>query len=428
MHMSNSTPHHDPSLQKRRPDRAASGPRHPCFLVLLLLVLPVVSANGEVRIWKDDKQREVRAKFLGLDNGNLVRLELENGRQATFPLANLSQACRSYVATHVAAENDDPSRAEAGKENFTTPWPTRVGCAENLNIEIISENIEAKEFVYSSTNFRFISDAKLTAKVVKEFAGMFEATWAYCNAIPLGLGKGELTDGKYLIKLFERRQDYYAAGGAAFPGSSGFFSGEMKRIIIPFDSLGLRKVGSAYTVDRSTYNRILPHEITHQLTPVPYFGNTSPNFWLSEGLADYVATTPYSSGSYNLRNHRKDLVEYVTGHSGVDGIGRDLGSKIDVMPFKDFMLLPVEAYGASGNLNYGVALLIVYYFIHLDGEGDAARFKAYCQALLKGESSDEATKLLLDGRSLEQLEEAIHKAWRTHGVSLKFDSKLSPQK
>ena len=42
------------------------------------------------------------------------------------------------------------------------------------------------------------------------------------------------------------------------------------------------------------------------------------------------------------------------------------------------------------------------------------------KALQAGKKGEEALEVLLNGRSYEELEEDIQKAWRTRGVPLKF--------
>ena len=71
-------------------------------------------------------------------------------------------------------------------------------------------------------------------------------------------------------------------------------------------------------------------------------------------------------------------------------------------------------------LFYGVGLLITYYFLQMDGDGDAKRIKDFLKALRKGKDREEALNVLLDGRTFEELEADIAKAWKRRGVELTF--------
>ena len=59
--------------------------------------------------------------------------------------------------------------------------------------------------------------------------------------------------------------------------------------MVPLESLGVRTLGSGYTLDRGKSNNTLPHELIHQLTPPPYFRHGSVG-WFIEGIAEYGGT------------------------------------------------------------------------------------------------------------------------------------------
>lgn len=189
--------------------------------------------------------------------------------------------------------------------------------------------------------------------------------------------------------------------------------------MVPLTSLGVRPVGSGYMFDRDKANKTLPHEITHQLTPDAYFRQGSRG-WFTEGIADYVAVTPYRSGAYNVRGNKDDISEYAIRYGKEGNGGRALGSKVVLPPLKEFMLQSYEQFLSDANRNYGVALLITYYFLQVDGEGDAANLKKFLAVMRDGERGEKALAALRDGRSFAQLEEAISKAWKREGVELIF--------
>jgi hypothetical protein len=384
------------------------------FIGALCLIALGTVAHAESRLWVDDQGREVRAEFSGLsEDGQSVQLKLDNRSITPFPLARLSDACRAYVRDATAA------RALDEKYNFREPWPEFIGFREDPEIKIIREDPGAGEFIYESMNFRYVCDVKLRSSVVRGFALLFESTHLYCKMIPIGMGDGVRTDGKYLIKLYENTSDYFKAG--APPNSAGVFMGGRNLIKVPLESVGVRKVGSSYTLDRSTSNRVLAHEITHQLTPPAYFGRGQFNSWFIEGIAEYVAVTPYRTGQYSTRTSRRAAVDYATGFSRVDNRGRNIGTEIKISSLQAFMDMPYAQFvGSNGNFNYAVALLLTYYFIHFDGDGDASNLRAYKRALIEGKDKEAATLVLLNGRSFGELEAAVEKAWRRHGVRFSF--------
>ena len=178
-------------------------------------------------------------------------------------------------------------------------------------------------------------------------------------------------------------------------------------------------MGSGYMLDRDKSSKTLPHELTHQLTPNAYFEKGSMG-WFSEGLAEYVAATPYRAGTFMVRGNQKDIIDYVTGYGSKDMGGRALGTEIRMPALKTFMLQSYPEFLEQPQLNYGCGLLVTTYFLHMDGAGDGKRIKAFLQALHDGKEHEEAFKVLLDGRSFEQLQDELAKAWKRKGVEFTF--------
>jgi hypothetical protein len=390
--------------------------------VILLLPCTGLRADDGYRVWTDVRGREVTARMAGVDGDSII-LELKDGRKVPYPLAQLSDADRQ-AASHWKPAEKPPERTETpatAELNFNDNWPDRVSFKDDPEIEVITENADKKEFIYESANFRYVADARLSKSVVSGFARMFETTHLYCRTLPIGLTGGVKTDGKYLIRLFEKFDDYVSAGGP--PTSAGVFMSGKQAILVPFRSLGVRAVGSGYMLDRDKSNKTLPHEIVHQLTPRCYYTPGSGG-WFTEGIADYVAVTPYRSGSYNVRGNVRAIVEYATAHGSKNMGGRALGTDILLPPLEKWMLQSYPQFLANSKLNYGSALLITTYFFHMDRESDAARIRKFLAALHAGKRGTEALDVLLDGDSFESLQEQITRAFKRQRIDLKFSADI----
>jgi len=395
---------------------------------LLVSLLAVASALGaEPRMWTDSLNRKIEASLVRV-NGEEVLLKLKDGREIPFPLAKLSQPDRDFVASLPAEKPENMPAGGTGDDletpgkvlNFSAPWPDRITFTEDPEINTVEESPSEKRFIYESANYRYVCDVRLSKMVVKGFAVMFEATNLFCATVPLALNGGSSAKGKHQILLFEKKEDYVAAGGP--PSSAGVFIGGKNIVMVPLESLGVRPVGSGYMLDRDKSNKTLPHELTHQLTPRSYYGDGSRG-WFTEGIAEYIGVTPYRAGSYNVRNNFRDIVQYATGY-GEDGRGgRAIGTDIKLPPLKKWMMMPYEEFTDKPQINYGSGLLITTYFIHMDGKGDGARLKAFLKALREGKEGEEALNVLLDGRTFEQLEQEIAKAWGSKRVDFTFGDK-----
>jgi hypothetical protein len=62
-------------------------------------------------------------------------------------------------------------------------------------------------------------------------------------------------------------------------------------------SLGLIEGGTGFSLNTKRHNNVLVHELVHQLTPDAYLAPGALG-WFSEGLAEYMAITPYNWGYY----------------------------------------------------------------------------------------------------------------------------------
>ncbi len=384
----------------------------------LLFLLASLAHAAESRTWTDVQGREVKAALVRMD-GDSVILKLGDGREIPYPLDKLSAADRSFAKDqgNPPAANVPPEKPGVAKLNFDEPWPENIRYKDDPGITVVEEEAGKKSFIYESANYRYVSDVRLSKSVVNGFAVLFEATHLYCRTLPLAINGGGKTEGKFKILLFETIEAYVKAGGP--PGSAGVFIGGKDAVLVPLDSLGVKPLGSGYTLDRDKSSKTIPHELTHQLSPRCYFVEGAMG-WFSEGIAEYVATTPYRSGIFNVRGNFKPIVEYVTAYGSKEMGGRALGEEIKLPDMKAFMLQDYESFQEQPQLGYGVGLLMTTYFLHMDGDEDGKRMKAYLKALHDGKEGEEALAYLLDGRTFAELQEEFTKAWSRKGVDFVF--------
>ncbi len=383
---------------------------------ILLILSLVLCRAASVRTWTDIQNRKIEASLVKVD-GDAVVLRLTDGRELPYPLAKLSPEDRKVAEENRGTAAEETVRRESSALNFDAPWPDSIRFSDDPEIKTVEEDAGKKSFIYESAHYRYISDVRLARSVVKGFAVMFEATYLYCRTLPLAIDGGVEVDGKFQILLFETKEAYVAAGGPA--ESAGVFIGGKRAVLVPLESLGVKPVGSSYMLDRDKSSNTIPHELTHQLSPRCYFVEGAMG-WFSEGIAEFVAVTPYRSGTFNVRGNQRPIMEYVTGYGAKEKGGRALGTKIEMPALKAFMLQDYASFQEEPQLGYGGGLLLVTYFLQMDGAGDGKRIKAYLKALHDGKEGEEALAVLLDGRSFEQLQQEITKAWGRKGVDFSF--------
>jgi hypothetical protein len=333
------------------------------------------------------------------------------------PLQNLSQADQEFVSQWKPEAKPEQKESSKDEEYFAQAWPKLVSADNNLEIEELDG--EGGTFLYRSPHYEFVSNTRLSKVVVKRFAVLFEATRTYVQQIPYANRKAYKEGERYKVYLFDTMESYVRAGGP--PDSGGVYMSGKDIIMVPCKSLGLVRRGSSWALDYDRTNKALPHEITHQITDRAYYAEGARG-WFTEGFAEYVAVTPYRSGKFSVSKAPGYVEQYVTSFARADNRGRNLGEEIDAPRLQVYMMMDYKqfAYTDKANFNYGLGALLVTYFNHYDGDGDAKNIKNFLRALKAGKKGEEALEVLRAGRSWEQLEDDVTTGWRKRGVKIHF--------
>ncbi len=384
----------------------------PAILLLGAILEPL---RGAERSWTNSAGKTINATLVEVTDGKAV-LRMD-GRNFEVPVANLSPGDQEFIAKWKKGDTADPSGDAGVKPNWDGPWPGLVTVPVDLEIEVVKEDTASGEYIYASPHYEFICDVRLNTSVVKRFSLLFEATNQVCRELPLGMVK-PFRKERHKIHLFETREAYIAKGGPPESGGVYISRGGEGDILVPLTSLGVKKVGSSYSVDHKEENTTLSHEITHQLTDFEYYAEGSRG-WFTEGLAEYVAHSGYRSGKFSVNDLGK-LKDYVTAY-GEDGRrGRALGDNLTAPDLQEFFLQSYDSFLDNANFNYGFAALVVYYYFHMDSNKDAANIKAFLKALKEEKTPPELFEPLLAGRTWDEMETAIAQGWRSRGVKISF--------
>lgn len=417
------------------------------FSILLGLLLPFVG-QGEARTWTSSDGKTIEGTLLDFD-GESVKLKTERG-VFDLALSRLAEADQKFVKQW-AQEKEEMAKEES--QSTGTSWASEIGNFDGLTLgewpqfvtaeldlddivtvegEALAEikerrsesEVDDELFVYRTPHFEFHAPDRLSASVIREFARIFEATYQFVDQMPIGLAPKPSSNGFYQTKLYMSRNDYYAAGGS--PGSGGMMSwrrrgNEMSSLIqVPLPNLGVEYTGTRFIVDHDKRSTTLTHEITHQvmmlwlMTPMPT--------WLSEGIAEVVSCQDYDNGRFKLNSMNRAIVEDVTRGQGRDFSMLDLNSLMNISDER----WSSDLASGKGGLNYRSSNVLAYYFLRLDGEGDASHLVEFLKELPAVKRGDDAglralqEKHLLRGRSFEEMEEEVAKAWRSEGLQIEF--------
>ncbi len=378
-------------------------PLLPLILAYCLVAQVCVAADGELRTWTDVSGRTVEGVLVEAGE-NEIKLRVASGKVFPIPLENLSAGDREYLKE--LKENAPPGE-----------WPDKVEAPDDIEVDKVKEDRDKEEFVYRTPHFQFEAQERLSESVIKEFCRIFEATFEVVKQVPLGL-KPQPPEGHFKTELYPSRAAYFDAGGPT--NSGGVYMGGEKKIMIPLANLGVRNTGVRYIVDRDHDNGTLKHEITHQVMH-RWLGKTRP--WFIEGIADYMEAAEYRQGRYSFNRIRDAVRESATERTSKD-------DETTMFKLEPLMALTLPQWNMvtaenvqAGSMNYKSSMLLVYYFLHLDGEGERAGIRGYLTAVDKGLGERAAMeKFLLRGRSFEELEADVAKAWKSDRLEVTFVS------
>ncbi len=336
---------------------------HKILLRLSLLMLLPLCANE--RSWTSSSGTTITATLVSQQGAKLTLRTVE-GREIQLNKSQLSAADQQYLESLTAAETaqPEPQRSERrsgrrqrgvpGWENWDEDWPKLVKTSKDFEISEGEQNEKyaTHAYVYHSPHFTFYSDARLNTSLVKKFAWYFESSRNYLAHLPLTLSRTQETQ-RHEIVLYEHKEDYHKNGGPE--SSAGVYMGGADVILVPFVSVGMKKVGSGYAVDHDGTNKTLSHEIVHSYTDGPYYAEGSRG-WFTEGLADYVGVTPYRSGIFQPSRSLDRVRDYVTAFDKDSNRGRNIGTELQVGSLEAFMMQPYSSSPVTRTLTTAWAL------------------------------------------------------------------------
>ncbi len=368
------------------------------FLILFFLSCLCLVSQG--RTWTDASGRQFEATLIRQE-GDKVLLNI-SGRQRTFQLSQLSAIDQSFVRRGIERT---PTKTPSRKPQQRRQIQADVG----IKVERLRAEPRNNRWVYGSPNFEFVCTEDLGFAAVRKFAWMFESVWQFCETLPFDVprlrAQEKVRMKTYLIKDYA---NYIKMGGR--PKTLGVYIPSQDVVLVPFLSLDLKKAPGW-----KDGNNTLRHEVTHQLMR----GQSQQAGWFIEGVAEYVATVPYAQNRLLTDRHLKSIVAMVSADGWNQREGYNLGQRVNLIRLQDF-LVPDYATFQTREHAYPYALILFTYFARLDGQRDGAGLAKYVSALQDGVLESDARKHLLNGRSYEELEKDIAKAWNLHGLRLSF--------
>jgi hypothetical protein len=360
------------------------------FLLLLLLAAGARTFGAEhsVRIWTSSDGRTIEASLVQADR-TIAILRLKNGHEATVPLERLSESDRRHL--------EDFRKTGGNLRIGTMPVESKIDT---------TVTIEGGPKTFTTPNFTFDCEREVTKAFISEAARVFEGTLEAVRSLPLGLdpkpAEGEtrfrtqFLDRSTFETEFNREREgekessvgngpaptLPGRGTANVANVAGVYLPIRREVLVPFTSLGVSMNGSKVTLRKSSDTSTLIHEVTHQ---VMHDWLVATPLWVGEGLAEYLSMVPYQNGRFEFRNASSGLKEtlledYRIGDGETVAIHR---------PHQFIEASNAQWSGVSGD--YLSALMVTYFFIHLDQPAKpCASLAAYLNLLKESQAETEA--------------------------------------
>lgn len=335
------------------------------LLLALALAVACVSAFAQLpkpeppRAWKTADGAAFTATLVSFD-GTTAVFRMAAGQQAKAALEKLSADDQTFLAEWLK------------KQPIKVALPDVIGVdTAALKVEVVSEDAGAEKYVYRTPHFEFESQGKFNTSLLREVARNFEATYELVKALPWGITPEAESGTHFKARLLKDKAAYHAAGGP--PNSSGVYKGGDDLFMVPFESIGVKIVGKSYAKDDDFDYSTMVHELTHQMMHASI--RLLPQ-WVVEGTAEYTGNLPLKTGKFRVsaaKNGLKDYTEFLK--------KRAVGGMPEPYPLEKLFGVTNEQWSEILAENplvsrrlYFTSYLLVYYFMHLDGDGSGQRF------------------------------------------------------
>ena len=399
-----------------------------CIFAALLSLGAAQDDMSKVRKWTNTKGKTVSAQLVRV-NGDKLTLKLGNGKVAQVPKTAFSQKDNGLLNQWL---KKNPSGFNVPDGPFK--WPQVFRGKDGFNVKYIRFDEKREAHLYETEYFNFFCEEKLSHTTLWECISIFYNVAIFLESLPIHLEcLPKAGEDKYDILLVATARAYAKLGGP--PNSGGFYDPQRHLTVIPYSSLGLVKQGKVWKFDKQKrdYTTLL-HELVHHFTYKKWQGLPC---WLEEGMADFIAMTPYKGNEFRLYQPGKNISDELNRLFG-HGQARQIfmpGGKYAALPLTYIFkvdrgrwngLLSVD--NINGGRQYHTSAMVFYYFAFLDGKKDGSHLIQYMHAQRKGYRERKCglnddkmiEKYLLRGRSYEALQTEMEQAFAKNKLDMKF--------
>ncbi len=383
--------------------------------ILAMVAMPAMVCSVQARVWTNDRGATVRGVLLSVRETE-VDLRLPDGRIVALPRSIFSGEDQTYIQNWVQSGGtlvDEDAGSLTPEEqarvtkymrsmpNWDATWPAKAGLKGLILIKTVQET--AEWCVYETDHFVIESAKKLTDEEQQAIAGKFETVLEAMAALPLNLSVARKPSRKYLVRVCFTEEEMAAVHGLR--KGHLMFSPTSFTVLLTRD-----KKGKAKELNLIDPRFAFGHWVMQSLDM---------SHWVVDAFAAYLEFVPEKEFKLSFIQLPKRLSNLLP---------RDIRTGKTAIPaFSDVLarksLHTVEGHGKEDGIKNAAAwgdLLWIVYWLHMEGDGQGMRMRKFMRAWIE-DGEQQALKILLDGKTPEQIQQEMAEAWKKHGVKLKFD-------
>ncbi len=341
-------------------------------LVASLFSGSLVQAQDEMRVWKNQEGREIKAVLVAV-NGPELTLRVDNGMVHKVPLSSLSPSDQAFAKSAGVS----PTKPASSPPGSTRPalgaleWPTSVTVnPKELDIKVGWQDAAKREFQYKSGSFLYIAKAPLAASVMKDVALDFELAQQLVRQLPWGWAPRPKDGSNFKVYLTETLDDFVALGGNDTSGGGS----KDDYVFLKFSELGLKQVGPRYAFDARARSEGEVMGMTMQLLTGEMRNLLEP--WSAFGFEEFIRKVAYHNGTVRFAHLDATLKQKVAAETRTKPDVKRMIACLH-MPYKD-LRTDVKQIRVENRFD---AMMLVYFFGFLDGDGKGTRLLQYYRSI-----------------------------------------------
>lgn len=300
-----------------------------------------------LRVWTDNVGEETKASLVTFDDKKVTLDRKDGTNLVTMAISKLSFEDQAFLAGVTAFRATDPS----GKT-----WPEQT-FAPLVNVVALAEDRR-----YQTEHFDLLSEHDPSPEFLTAAASVFEGMLRAIEALPFDIRPTPPTGLERFTTVFNAPDNLKARIANRYrihpeEPHHGAYLGQQGVLLASYTAFGATQSDGQVVLDAELEAdaSTLIHELSHQL--MDSMLRTFPH-WFNEGLAEYLALIPNSSGNFRFNEAEAGLKSALK--------LRYHAEAPEMIHPRDILTMDNPTPWDTSLDGYRSSMLLIYYLIHLE--------------------------------------------------------------